>query len=157
MQLDVTEDHGSSRLLSYLRLNEGTRYAFDAANPNSIIASTGLSLVTDTDLVICPIGAYPSSDYKKCYQDPLHEMAELPVGIYSVYNEDEDQVYWKFDSTGIDIPYPLKTSWTFDDAILSSIVEGSQHNKTLLLPSFAFRENAKYGVTFEVTNKQKTF
>lgn len=59
-------------MLTYLRLAEGTYEPYNFASIISSNISTtaedkDITLVTNTELTVCPINTYYSADYSKCY------------------------------------------------------------------------------------------
>lgn len=80
------------------------------------------------------------------------------MSIYSIYDKTKDEIHWKFDATdallqvGSEYWPFIQVKWTFEDAIVNSIIDYDANNQTLIVPANAFRENAKYQVKVTWSN-----
>ena len=86
-------------------------------------------LMPDQDLLICPIGTFPSLDRSKCYRDPVTTSV---VSIYPVYRASDNMMGWRFsieDSQLVSKDYApeIKAKWDFEDLILKNIAAPVSH------------------------------
>jgi hypothetical protein len=83
----------ASSLLTYFRFAEGDLNIYDLASDTFATFSSDLSLVRDSDLLVCPIGTFPSQDQSKCFRDPI---THALVSIYPVYRASDASMGWRF-------------------------------------------------------------
>jgi hypothetical protein len=133
-------------LVAYYRLDEGYPEYTESVTGLSASRSEGIELVSDSSILICPRGTYPQKDFKACYPDFI----SLPLFTITPFLDAADgSLAWNFDTNVtqlIDIDYldELVVEWSFDDAILRSIVGESKNKRSFTLPHEALREGAFY-------------
>lgn len=116
------------------------------------------SLVTNSNLMVCPMTTYVSPAIA-CYANPVIQMG---VGIYPAYNSSTNTVDWVFSSNETVLlsqsAYSqILVQWTINDKFISKVAQNQASANEMRIAGHAFREESVYQFGLNITNYDRTF